>query len=120
MHLYLATGLVAVGAGDERLAPDEDEHLELRRVPLDDAVALVERGEIRDAKSILGILWLDRMRRAERPDAVPGLGAAIVPPPPPSAVPAAGTADGSSGTGSRPSSSPWRPPAGSARRPAPA
>jgi len=63
MHLYLATGLEGV-TGDERLAPDEDEHLELLRVPLDEAVAMVVRNEIRDAKSILGILWLERERQA--------------------------------------------------------
>lgn len=67
MHMYLATDLVAVADGDDRLAPDEDEHLELRRVPLDEALALVASGAIMDAKSILGVLWLDRMRREDRP-----------------------------------------------------
>ncbi len=62
MHLYLATGL-AGAAEDGRLGPDEDERLELSHVPLDEAVDLVERGEIRDAKTILGILWLDRLGR---------------------------------------------------------
>ena len=51
--------------GDDRLAPDEDERLELRAVPLDEAVGHGRRGEISDAKSILGILWLDRLRRDE-------------------------------------------------------
>lgn len=64
MHLYLATGLTGVAEGDDRLAPDEDENLELRHVPLDDALAMVERGDISDAKSILAILWVDRLRRA--------------------------------------------------------
>lgn len=62
MHLYLATG-IAGAAADGRLTPDEDERLELRAVPLDEAVDLVLRNEIRDAKSILGILWLERLRR---------------------------------------------------------
>jgi ADP-ribose pyrophosphatase len=61
MHLYLATDLRS--ADDARLSPDEDERLELDRVPLGDAIAAVERGEIADAKSILAILWLDRLRR---------------------------------------------------------
>jgi ADP-ribose pyrophosphatase len=61
MHLYLATDLRP--ADDARLAPDEDERLELERVPLGEAIAAVERGEIADAKSILGLLWLDRLRR---------------------------------------------------------
>jgi ADP-ribose pyrophosphatase len=62
MHLYLATGL-AGAAEDERLTPDEDERLELLHVTVDDAIALVESGRICDAKSILGVLWLDRLRR---------------------------------------------------------
>ena len=63
MHLYLATDMAGVGADDARLAPDEDERLELRHVPLDEAIAMVDGGELGDAKSILGILWLDRLRR---------------------------------------------------------
>jgi 8-oxo-dGTP pyrophosphatase MutT (NUDIX family) len=63
MHLYLATGIAGADA-DGRLEPDEDERLELRAVPLDEAVGLVLGGTIRDAKSILGILWLERLRRA--------------------------------------------------------
>src|SRR3954470_3972798 len=62
MHLYLATGMAGVAA-DDRLAPDEDERLELRAVPLDQAVGLALDGTIRDAKSILALLWLDRLRR---------------------------------------------------------
>jgi ADP-ribose pyrophosphatase len=63
MHLYLATG-IAGAEGDDRLSPDEDERLELRHVPIEEAVDLVLRGEIADAKTILGILWLDRLARA--------------------------------------------------------
>jgi ADP-ribose pyrophosphatase len=62
MHLYLATG-IAGADGDDRLSPDEDERLELHHVTPDEALAMVDRGEIADAKSILGILWLDRLRR---------------------------------------------------------
>jgi ADP-ribose pyrophosphatase len=54
MHLYLATGLTAAHA--DRLGPDEDERLELEAVPLADAVTMAERGEIADAKSIVGLL----------------------------------------------------------------
>ena len=63
MHLDLATGLESVH-GDDRLAPDEDERLELSRFTVDEALALVDAGEIVDAKSMLGILWLERLRRA--------------------------------------------------------
>jgi ADP-ribose pyrophosphatase len=60
MHLYLATDLRP--ADGELLAPDEDEHLLLERLPWRDAVAAAERGELRDAKTILGLLWLARLR----------------------------------------------------------
>jgi ADP-ribose pyrophosphatase len=66
MHLYLATDLVAV-VDETRLAPDEDEELELRHLPVDEALALVETGGIADAKSILGILWLDRLGNTGQP-----------------------------------------------------
>ena len=56
MHLYLATDLVAAGPG--RLAPDADEALELVRLPVADALAAAERGDILDAKTLLGVLWL--------------------------------------------------------------
>ncbi len=65
MFLYLATDLVP--AGDGGLGPDEDEALELVRLPWQEAVAAVERGEIRDAKSLVGLLWL-----ARRLEAAPG------------------------------------------------
>ena len=60
MHLYLATDLVPVHAGG--LAPDEDERLELRPLPFDEAVAMVERGELPDAKTIAGVLLVARLR----------------------------------------------------------
>ncbi len=63
MHLYLATGIEGV-TGDDRLAPDEDERLEVSHLGVDDALARVDSGEISDAKTILAILWLDRLRRS--------------------------------------------------------
>jgi ADP-ribose pyrophosphatase len=62
MHLYLATELEPADA--DRLGPDEDERLELERLPFADALAAAERGEIHDAKSLVGLFWLDRLRRA--------------------------------------------------------
>jgi len=62
MHLYLATDLVAVREGG--LQPDEDERLELHPVPFDEAVAMVERGELPDAKTIAGVLLVARLRAA--------------------------------------------------------
>jgi ADP-ribose pyrophosphatase len=60
MHLYLAMDLVA--AGPDRLAADADEALELVRLPLGDALAAAERGDLLDAKTLLGIFWLGRRR----------------------------------------------------------
>ncbi len=60
MHLYVATGLVAAGHG--RLTPDADEALELVRLPLADALAAAVRGDIHDAKTLIGILLIGRPR----------------------------------------------------------
>ena len=60
MHLYLATGLVAAGHG--RLTPDADEALELVRLPLANALAAVDRGDVHDAKTLIGILVVGRTR----------------------------------------------------------
>ncbi|MFM2105200.1 MAG: hypothetical protein RL338_232 [Chloroflexota bacterium] len=60
MHLHLAEELVP--AHGDRLGPDEDERLLLERLPWRDAVAAAEDGTIVDAKSILALLWLARLR----------------------------------------------------------
>jgi len=61
VHIFVATDLVAAGEG--RLGPEDDEHLQVERMPFDEAVAAVERGEIVDSKSVIGLLWVDRERR---------------------------------------------------------
>ena len=61
MTLYLATDLRPAEDHD-RLGADEDELLELERLSVDDALAAVDSGAIRDAKSIVGILRLARLR----------------------------------------------------------
>ena len=60
MFLYLASDLSI--AGDDRRMPEADERLHLVRLPWQDAVAAAERGEIADAKSIVGLFWLGRLR----------------------------------------------------------
>lgn len=50
-EIYAATDLV-----EDPLHPDEDEDLRLERVPLDEALALVDAEQIRDAKSIAALL----------------------------------------------------------------
>ena len=61
MHLYLATDL-GPAHPDERLGSDEDEQLIFSWLPWREAVAAAERGEIRDAKSIVGLFWLARLQ----------------------------------------------------------
>jgi ADP-ribose pyrophosphatase len=50
-HLYIARGLREV----ER-APDETEQLQLRRVPFAEALTMVDRGEVKDALTIIALL----------------------------------------------------------------
>lgn len=58
MHLYLATGLTP---GEP--AREEGEEIENWLVTLDEAVQMIFRGEIQDAKTIVGLLWAERLRR---------------------------------------------------------
>jgi ADP-ribose pyrophosphatase len=59
IHVYLAQDLVAKdGTGDD------DEFLNIEIVTLDEALAKIETGEICDAKSIAGLLYVTRMRDA--------------------------------------------------------
>ena len=60
MYLYLATELSV--AGNDRRLPEADERLHLVRMPWRDAVEAAERGEIADAKSLIGLFWLARLR----------------------------------------------------------
>ena len=59
--LYLATGL-SFGAMD----PDEDEFLEVERIPLEKAVELVMAGKLPDSKTQVAVLktaeWIRRGR----------------------------------------------------------
>lgn len=60
MHLFLATHLVA---GPTNLEDGED--IEKVIIPLEQAVEKVFAGEIKDAKTIIGLLWYARRRAAE-------------------------------------------------------
>jgi len=59
IHLFLATDLSAAVEG--RRHAEEDERLILSWMPWRDAVAAVESGDIRDAKSVAGLFWLARL-----------------------------------------------------------
>jgi ADP-ribose pyrophosphatase len=59
-HVFAANDLI-----EDALEADEDEDLRLERVTLDDALKLIDSGEIRDAKSIAGLLlYLRHIGRA--------------------------------------------------------
>jgi ADP-ribose pyrophosphatase len=58
MYLYLATDLESI---EGYAGPEPDERLDLRRIPIQNAVRMAEEGEIRDAKSIAGLFWLQRL-----------------------------------------------------------
>lgn len=51
IHLYLATDLTPVPP-----RPDEDERIEVVRMPFDEALARIDGGEIDDAKTIVALL----------------------------------------------------------------
>ena len=57
MGLYLAENLIKTESNK-----DEDEFLELMPTPLDQAVQMVWDGEITDTKTIIGILWAERLQ----------------------------------------------------------
>ncbi|MBW8885663.1 MAG: NUDIX hydrolase [Planctomycetia bacterium] len=61
MHLYIATGLT-----EGETAREEGEEIENWLVPWDEAIAMIFRREIQDAKTIVGLMWVDRLRREAR------------------------------------------------------
>lgn len=58
IYLFLATGL---SLGDSH--PDDDEFLEVERVPLEEAVRRVMAGEIDDAKTQIAVLKIGELKR---------------------------------------------------------
>jgi ADP-ribose pyrophosphatase len=63
LHIYLAESIVPRPEG--RALEEGEETMTLSSVPLRDAVAMIERGEIVDGKSICGILIGERLLRAK-------------------------------------------------------
>ena len=59
--VYLATGCRPVA---RQLHGPEEEHSSLLHIPLADAVAMIEQGEIADAKTVAGLLLTERRLRA--------------------------------------------------------
>lgn len=63
IHLYLAEGLREAGGSHT----DPTEFLEVVRIPFRRALRMVETGQIIDAKSVIGLLWTERLLRARPP-----------------------------------------------------
>jgi ADP-ribose pyrophosphatase len=59
LHVYLARDVRPVGSGEA--APEDDEAIEVVRVPLAEAASWVLTGGIRDAKTICGLLLAERL-----------------------------------------------------------
>lgn len=55
IHLFVATDLTP-----SVLQGDDDESIETVVVPLDEALAMVERGEIENAMAVIALLWASR------------------------------------------------------------
>lgn len=60
LHLFLATDLIEVPR--ETHGPEEA-HMDVLHMDLDEAVDMVLRGEIRDAKTVIGLLLVERRLR---------------------------------------------------------
>ncbi|MBZ0285012.1 MAG: NUDIX hydrolase [Anaerolineae bacterium] len=58
IYLFLATELI-----ESRLPGDSDEFIEVTRATLDEALRMIEQGEIADAKTIIGVLRYARLKR---------------------------------------------------------
>lgn len=52
LHIFVASGLKA---GETH--PDEDEFLNTKKIPVEKAFELVQKGKIRDSKTIIGLLY---------------------------------------------------------------
>jgi ADP-ribose pyrophosphatase len=59
IHVYLATRLTP---GPNALEPGED--IVTKVVAWSEALAMIQRGEIHDAKTVAGLLFCDRFRRS--------------------------------------------------------
>jgi len=59
-HIYVATGLSAV---ERHTHGPEEDYMEVLHLPLTEAIRLVECGDIRDAKTVVGLLLTERLLR---------------------------------------------------------
>lgn len=64
IRIYLATGTTPLGDEDDFVRTDEEAEIELRWVPLADAVAAILAGDLTNATTIAGVLALQAHRTA--------------------------------------------------------
>jgi ADP-ribose pyrophosphatase len=64
LHIYLATGLKEMSAGHRR--EEGEMTMTLHCIPLADAVRMCVTGELRDAKSIVGVLLAERQLKERK------------------------------------------------------
>lgn len=60
LHFFLASGLEHVGH-----RRDQDEFLEILRIPFDDAMNMIRAGEICETKTVTALFWWDKLRGGE-------------------------------------------------------
>ncbi len=63
LHFYFAPEVRKVGAN-----PEFDEHIEIEFYSLDEAVELIEKGQIQDAKTMCAIYWLQNRNHGSPED----------------------------------------------------
>ncbi|KDR94140.1 ADP-ribose pyrophosphatase [Peptoclostridium litorale DSM 5388] len=56
IHIYFATGLK-----NGKAQPDENEYIEIEKYKIEDLVQMIKDNEIHDAKSIISILYVDKL-----------------------------------------------------------
>ena len=61
IELFLATGLTTTQAA----ALDDGEHLETFTLPLAEALEWIRDGRITDSKTMIGLMWADRLRAGQ-------------------------------------------------------
>lgn len=57
VYLYVAEVDESMRAGEGGGAPDEEEDIEVLKVPVAEAIAMMDRGEIVDGKTLIALMW---------------------------------------------------------------
>ena len=60
LHMFVATDLV-----EKKACPDEEEFISCKLYEISDLISMIEKGDITDAKTIIGIFLADRIKKGE-------------------------------------------------------